>query len=149
MDFEGSWAVRYKDGTILSQWESDKETPLRNIDWPNVDKVIFDSQWETRELNIQYDSAYLVPHLRTRTLMVQQHGQMRIFMIVLSLIGEPVSDESVQYVLYWIPTGVIHECHMFNCPDVSRWATSFTAGQVESLSARHDMVEVMSDAYLE
>lgn len=148
MDFEGSWAVRYKDGTILSQWESDTETPLRNIEWSNVEKVIFESEWEQRELEITYDSTVYVPHLRTRTLMVQEFGQMRIFMIVLSLIGQPIDDDSVHYVLYWIPTGLVHECYKFNCPEVSQWGTRFTAGQLESLSARHDMTEVISDAQL-
>lgn len=148
MDYEGSWAVRYKDGVVLSQWEGDKETPLRTIDWPNVEKVIFESQWETRELDVAYDPQYFVPHLRTRTMMVQGYGQMRIFMIVMSLKDQEVTDESVKYVFYWTPVGIVHECHLFNCPQISQWATRFTSGTIEGLPEKHDIAEVVTDAHL-
>ena len=149
-----SWVVEYEDGTFLAQYDSDgKETPYRAIDWPRVRKLKFESQDVIQTFDVGPTPEGLSLSLRSRHFKgvvgdTVSDELMQCFMLVLSKTGEPVSEETVDSVLYWFPTGVMHDCLLFNCPDVSAYGSHLVHLEPGSLMPRHGAANLGTGAVL-
>jgi hypothetical protein len=58
-------------------------------------------------------------------------------MIVTHLKGQPISDQSVKHVFFWMPDGTSHDCDQFNCPDVARYLHCLVNRVPASLAVSH------------
>lgn len=137
---EGTWSVEYADGTTLGQWDDmDTERPLRDIDWDRATKVIFDSEWGHATFDVSKVPPGVQTSIRVRTFMMPFVGiAIRVFMIVLSNAGEPVTENSTRAVTYWAPNGAVHNCTDFLCSIIATWSqnisTQGTLGEIPTHS---------------
>jgi hypothetical protein len=131
-----TWLVRYSDGSELHQYDKSSEkfiadageVPYRAIEWDRVVELTLSSaEWESRFTIAQPPEGTKLS-LRSRHFRTQEGVTVPCFMVVQSIAGEEVTDESVQWVLYWLPNGVDHQCPHFNCPDVANYALKLVHG---------------------
>ena len=118
---EGTWAVRYKDGTILSQYdrasphffvspghERGGEVPFRAIEWNRVSEVFFESDFAKSTFAILDPGEQYSLSLKCRTFMVQWSepgpegkelgfsAQIRAFMICTTHRDMPIDLDRVE-----------------------------------------------------
>lgn len=153
---EGTWAVVYQDGSIQAQLDPNSrgylveggEVPYRAIDWTQAKSVLFHSNETTAQYDVAYDANWHVS-LRSRVFMTRGGVALRAFILLVSVPGEEVNEESVKSAVYWFPTGVTHECFSFDCAEVRRWASAQVHGRQEGLMPIHEQLETTADAVIE
>lgn len=137
MQANASWAVRYKDGRELRQFDDkapeflNGEVPYRAINWPEVKDLMLGSALLEQTFEMSPPPEGIQISLRSRHFKMLTGDTVTCFMITLSREGEEVTNDSVVSVLYWFPDGSTHECPHFNCPDVS----DYGAAMVHRLTA--------------
>lgn len=158
MAIEASWAVRYKDGTLLAQYDASsehfsaegQEVPFKAIDWPNVAHVIFESQYDRMELPLAPAGPGKTWSLRARVTMGVAGSSVRVFILLHSVAGVPVDEHSVDKAVYWTPTGILHTCRFFDCSSVRAYTQQLVHGRAAGagLMPRHDLVDTLADTIL-
>lgn len=150
----------YSDGTDLAQYDEKSplflgepglgEVPYRAIEWNRVESLRLESQYHKSEFSIiQPPEGYKIS-LRRRAWGSAQGDETMVFMIVVSVDGVEVDDQSTAHVTYWFPNGVVHDCPRFNCPDVAKYASGMLHGiPGRSLMPESHELEVASQAVLD
>ena len=160
---EGSWAVRYQDGTVLHQHDSqhpaynhdNHEVPIKAIEWDRVASVLMQSQLDTREIPLPPAGPGYQWSMRWRVTVAAMGGTasagpLRILMLVHSVAGVPVDEHSVDKVIYWSPMGILHECSDFECPDIRQYASRISAGKLPTgVIPIHGHVETKAEGLLQ
>lgn len=154
---EGSWAVRYEDGTIQAQYDPASvgydpeggEVPFRAIEWDRVTHVIFESQWDRSELKITPAGPGYQWSLRARVTTVGDHGAIRMLILLHSVAGVPVDEHSVDLAYYWTPNGIFHECRKFDCGRMREYTAKLLHGLPPvGVPSIHDECTVQADSVL-
>lgn len=135
----GSWRVVYNDGTELSQYNDGKEVPYKNIEWCKVERLILESQYVTHTFKISVADKDLRFRLQSRHwLSTTGHRIMAFMLVAWSKEDEKPTDDNTAWVVYWIPNGLIHHCHKFNCPDVADYCSKRIHQSDASLGLEHE-----------
>lgn len=140
------WAVEYRDGTVLQQWDKNHpqfvgsedhpfggEVPYRAIQWHKVARVIFGNADREDSFDFGEVPEGLKPSLRSRHYTALGCAATCWFLLVLSKQEVEVTDESTEQVFYWGPNGETHICPKLNCPVVNSYAAKALRGSVVSL----------------
>lgn len=148
---QGSWAVEYRDGSTLAQFQDHPqaisgEVPYRAIDWSQVERVIFESPLARSVVTIPAAHDGMRWSLRSRHIQNMHGDSAMFFMLVQSVVDQEVNDDSVKYVLYWAPNGIIHESPLFNSPDIYRYGLNQVHGLSGALMPAHDTLQLAADA---
>lgn len=150
-----SWMVTYADGSVLHQTDEQSpkylgapgtgEVPMNAIEWDRAKELHLESQWAKSVFRVVDPGPGLQTSLRRRTFSVLNSGiHATIMLVVTSEAGQEVDDNSVRHVTYWCPDGTVHDCHLFNCPDVANYVikgqplmphTAATNSQADALLA--------------
>lgn len=157
MNLNGSWAVVYRDGSTLSQYDTTSphcvqeagEVPYRKIDWPEVTTLILASQILEQHFPITPVPPEFKTSLRSRTFKTMTGEQVTCFMVVVSKDDEDVTPENTSSVFYWFPDGTVHECVHFDCPDVGHFGALFAHDVERSLMPATHAIETSVDGIAE
>jgi hypothetical protein len=161
----GSWAVAYNDGTWVHQYDTQHpmylenagEVPYKAIDWTKVERVVFENVRVRSDFAVQHPGPEWQVSLRSRQFITNAAGGTAVtlaFMVVTSEAGQEVTDASTHQVMYWLPTGVVHECHLLNCPDVAQYAQDLAKhlllddASVPGMPEATRALPVLADAHL-
>lgn len=163
MDYTfGVWEVVLKDGTTTNQFDKDNpnfivipemptggEVPFRAIPWNDVTNITFYRQDGTGDsFNVGTVAGGYHLSLRSRTFKSMAGGEMTAFILLISKDGEEAGPESTEFALYWLPDGTAHECNLFDCPDIRKYAHAKVWGRHEPLMPKHGTVRVRLDAVI-
>ena len=134
----------YDDGTLLAEGTS----LARDIDWSQVVRVRFESQWDTYNVDVTGLRDMYRLSLQKRVVKTVGHGTVRVSMLIISKLNEPVNEETTEKVIYWFPHGIVHECTHFRCVEVSTAAQQISMGNQAGLKIIHGATTVKSDLLL-
>lgn len=147
---EGTWAVRYTDGSVVSQYDQEHpaffrseghprggEIPYRAIEWPKVTELVLESEHAKSTFAVQDPGPGYSVALKSRTFMVPSAGmELRCFMICTMRDDVEINLDHIativaatERVVFWMPDGSTHDCPHYDCPDVANWVTGLATGQ--------------------
>ena len=152
-DMQGSWSVEYKDGTVVSQYdkiEDHNEVPFAHIDWPQVKRVLLESQWAKTTLDIpeEFNFNEQKMSLRYRHFQTTHGNRISVFMFIVSKANEPISKDTVDTVFYWLPDGTNHQCDYFWCSEVADYCTGMLFNREKGLMPGHHKHAIETQAAL-
>jgi hypothetical protein len=145
---QGTWSVWYEDGSVLTE----NTHKMKDVDWSQAVTVCFESQWDTcnidvKELREQHRLSLRRRHVQA----VYTDGTQKkvgILMLVMSEPGVDVNKDTTRKVIYWLPTGIKHECAHFRCVEVSECARSLNAGERVGVKIKHAHEKVQGDTMI-
>ena len=149
----GSWLVRYEDGTEEWQYNTSSphftsgEVPYRAIQWPRVRKLIFESQYAKSEFDVEPVPDDFKTTLHSRHFWRPEGVSISCFLVVVSHKAQTPKDGAVSD-FYWNPDGTTHNCHLYDCPDVAQYGGHVVNGKVPDLSPEHGIQQLQLDASL-
>lgn len=148
-----SWFVRYRDGTEDWQYNTASphfhqdggEVPYRAIDWPQVETLVFESQFVRRDFAVTPvpDGFKTTMHSRHFTFPTGENTS--CFLVVVSEVDKTPREGAVT-VLYWFPDDTMHECHLYDCPEVAAYGCAVVNGVVPTLVPTHGLQQLAADA---
>jgi hypothetical protein len=131
----GSWLVHYTDGTECWQYDTGHvaflgdpttgEVPLRAIEWTRARELVLESQWARSTFAITPPpEGYTLRLVRRVFQSYADDGSQLITMayVLVCLRGTELLPEMTDHAVYWYPDGTVHECPLYDCPDVRRYA---------------------------
>lgn len=143
-----TWAVEYLDGTHLTQYnDSGDEIPYRSINWPQVKTIVFANQDVETRLDIQQPPPGHQLSLRSRHTTGPEMADMMTFIILVSREGEPIADSTTE-AIYCMPDGTVHQCYLFDCPEVRQRCSNLRKGEITPIHAVHSREIVQADAHI-
>lgn len=124
------------------------EIPYRAIRWPEATKLTLTSQFTEDTFDVAPLPEGYQLSLRSRHFMSPSDQMLWCYLLVVSRVGEDVTDRSAVSVLYWFPDGSTHECPHFNCPDVAAYGAAWLHDTDRRLPLQHNIVQTAVDATL-
>lgn len=137
----GFWSVKYRDGSFLSQYDEthesfmpssehvfDGEVPYKAIKWSEVVEVIFtNTEGINTVISIPSIPHYLRWGLGSRHFKpMAGAGEAMCFRLLLyrATLDESPTADNIEKILYWFPDTSMHECTLFDCPDVYQYGSN-------------------------
>lgn len=141
------WAVEYRDGSFLKQWDKSHpqfvgaedhplggEVPYRAIQWHKVARIILGNDTREDSFDVGEIPADLKMSLRSRHYTAPGCGTACWFLVVMSAVDKDIDDLSTKHVFYWGPNGENHICDKLNCPEVNSYAAKSLRGPTSPLA---------------
>jgi hypothetical protein len=142
-----TWAVEYVDGTHLEQYDSSgTEVPYRAINWPQVQSIRFVNQYAETKLDIRQPAPGYKVSLRSRHFTGLNMLDVMTFVLLVSAENKEIDADSVVEAIYCMPDGAVHQCYMFDCPEIRERCSKLQHGKPTSISAGHVRLNVGAEA---
>lgn len=147
----GSWAVRYADGSALSQYQDhpeavNGEVPLHLINWSQVTELQFESQWAQSTFTIVQPPEGYGLRLVRRTIQLLSGPTLSLFLLV--CYQGTFDPESTDHATYWLPDGTVHQCPHFDCTDVRHYVEGCLLDRPHGLMPHTAAHAVRAEAHL-
>ena len=143
-----TWAVEYRDGTHLEQYSDDiagAETPYRAINWPEVVSIRFTNQFAETKLDIAQPPPGYKLSLRSRHFTGPEATNIMTFVVLVSRENEPVDASTIE-AIYCMPDGTMHQCYLFDCPEIRERCSRLRHGEAAAIHAIHAQKVVQANA---
>jgi len=146
MDIKRStWAIFYQNGEILPEINQDGTiNTMKSVDWSATDKVVFESQWDKKIVDIteflgnkSLDDYTL--SLRRRNILTLGKGSLSILMLLLSEKNKPINESTTIKALYWFPNGITHTCNKFRCVECSKLGQNINKKEITGIKNSHEI----------